>query len=65
MKTLYVVLLHNDRHRWNATFLISADDERDLRAQVKSLDLVGDAEEWQMTSHYRVCSTPDNVSEEI
>jgi hypothetical protein len=65
MKTLYCALLHNDRNRWNATFLISANDERDLRAQVMSLDLVGDAEEWQMTHHYRICSTPDTVSEEL
>lgn len=65
MKTLYCALLNNDARSWQTTFLISADDERDLRAQVMSLDLVGDAEEWQMTSHYRICSTPDNVSEEI
>jgi hypothetical protein len=65
MKTLYCVLLCNDDQNWKTTFLISADDERDLRAQVMSLDLVGDAEEWQMTGHYRICSTPDNVSEEI
>jgi hypothetical protein len=65
MKTLYHVMLNNERLGWKTSFLISADDERDLRAQVMSLDLVGDAEEWQMTHHYRICSTPDNVSEEM
>lgn len=65
MKTLYCVFLHNDQRGWSTTLLVSANDERDLRAQVMSLDIVGGAEEWQITSHYRVCSTPDSVSEEI
>lgn len=65
MNNLYCVFLRNDQRNWSTTFLISASNETDLRLKVQALGLVGEAEEWQMTSHHLICTTPDSVEEEI
>lgn len=65
MNTLYYVGLENARLAWETVFLLSATDEAQVRSKARNLGMVGNAEDWQIAKVFPICTTPDDVEEEL